>query len=152
MLITLSNKYFRLTTENYAVYIPVKEYDQIFPEPIFRKAIKSNSSLLLHTLSKEEESEMRNEIVKCQSSDGRLDPNFGVLYEHIFEYMEFDKETIKMTKRLEYDNPLNEDIPNAGEKLTMSSICYATTRSHKNNNWKRRVKINKLKIYQSFID
>ena len=137
MLITLSNKYFRLKTENYAVYLPVKDYDQIFPEPVFKKGIKSNSSLLIHTLSKEEESEMKNEIVKCQSN--------GVLYEHIFEYMEFDKETLKMTKRLEYDNPLNEDIPNEGEKLTMSSILYATTRSHRNNNWKRRVKINKIK-------
>jgi hypothetical protein len=67
----------------------------------------------------------------------------GILYEHMFEYMEFDKEILKISKKLKYDFPLNEDIVN--ESLKMSSILYETTLSHRNNNWKRLVKMNKIK-------
>jgi hypothetical protein len=128
--IELSDKYFRITTENYAIYLSVKDYEQIFP--IFGSQKKVNTSFLIHSLSEEEYSEM---IIELRSK--------GTLYEHMFEYMEFDKEILKISKKLKYDSPINEDIVN--ESLKMSSILYETVLSHRNNNWKRLVKINKIK-------
>jgi hypothetical protein len=126
MLITLSNKYFRLKTENYAIYIGVNDYDQIFYK--IDGLRKLNSSFILHNLSKEEESEMRNEM--------------GVeLYEHQLEYVEFDRDTLKFTKRLENDNLLIEDDP---VSLNASSLNFYMTKSYKNP-WKNLLKIRKIK-------
>lgn len=149
MLVTLSNKYLRLKTKNYVVYFPTKDYNELFPYDIhgsysYRgiknisfRGIKKNISYFLHTLSEEQQSEMEIEVRSCQSVD-------GILYEHKFEYVEFDKETIKMTKRLENDNPIKEDVINMDEKIKMSSIVYMTANSYKNP-WERIFKIKKIK-------
>ena len=131
MLVSLSNKYFRLKTKNYAIYIGVNDYDQIFPwvhNLNFNGSVKINSAFILHNLSKEEESEMRNEV--------------GEVYEHQLEYVEFDKDTLKFTKRLENDDLLIEDGPVG--LLQASSLLFTAKRSYKNP-WKNLIKIRKIK-------
>ena len=133
MSIKLSNKYFRLKTKNYAIYIGVNDYDQIFPTSstgyqVINGPRKKNSAFILHNLSKEEESEMRNEVGV-------------VLYEHQLEYVEFDRDTLKFTKRLENDNLLIKDDP---VDLQASSLYFIAQRSYKNP-WKNLIKIRKIK-------